>query len=233
MAHRGVHPLRGLGGRLLAALVPPRCVCCRQLIDATPQASGPGPPTIVLCERCERRLPRSRGRLPPGTGLGWLAVPLSYEGAGREVVAALKFRCLTAVAGLAADLICAELPPLPGEPCLVPVPAAPRRRRARGFDSAELICAALAERLGLPAAVVLRRADGGHQRGRGRAERLGRPPRFEALARMSCPAVIVDDVVTTGATLGACAAALRAAGMRPLGAVALAQTPPPGVRRLN
>lgn len=177
--------------------------------------------------------------MPPGTGLGWLAVPLSWEGSGRELVAALKFRRLTAVAGLAADLIAAELPSLPGGageaggPCLVPVPAAPRRRRSRGFDPAELIAAALGERLGLAAVRLLRRTDCGRQRGRGRAERLARRPRFEALARVCGPVILVDDVVTTGATLGACATALAAAGGQVLGAVAFAQTPPPGARPLN
>ena len=223
------------GGRaalgLLGALSPPRCVCCRELATAGDRSDLPA--AVVLCGGCERRLPRARGRLPAGLGIDLLAVPLAYEGVGRELVAALKFRRLVAVAELAAELIAAELPPLRADTCLVPVPPAPRRRRGRGFDPGELIAVALAERLGLAAGQPLRRTDRGHQRGRGRADRLALPPRFVARPGARRPLIVVDDVITTGATLSACAAALAAAGAAPAGAVAFAQTPPPGGRGLQ
>jgi predicted amidophosphoribosyltransferase len=62
--------------------------------------------------------------------------------------------------------------------------------------------------------------------GRNRAERLSGPPgTIEATAPAPAIALLVDDVVTTGGTLSACAAALRAAGARHVAAVAYARTP--------
>jgi predicted amidophosphoribosyltransferase len=95
---------------------------------------------------------------------------------------------------------------------VVPVPASPLRIRRRGFDPAELIAAALARELGLVLAPCLRRRHGPRQGGRPRAARLEAPPRVRAMAPVPRRALIVDDVLTTGATVGACAAALRSAG---------------------
>jgi predicted amidophosphoribosyltransferase len=95
---------------------------------------------------------------------------------------------------------------------LVPVPPAPRRFLRRGFDPAAEIATALAACTGLPLNDCLDRRNGPRQVGRTRRERIGDPPRILIARPVPSRAVLVDDVCTTGATLSACASALRAAG---------------------
>ncbi len=131
-----------------------------------------------------------------------------------------------------------------GPALLVPVPLAPARLRERGYNQAGLLAAALAGELGWPCrGALVREKQGRRQVRSGRADRaqnvegvfrVSRPVLTELrhdprLAEL--PVVLVDDVITTGATVGSCAAALEAAGLRCAGAVSFARTPPrvPGV----
>lgn len=151
----------------------------------------------------------------------WAARP--YRGAARELIASVKFRRLLPAIGELADLVAAEAPSGLLDGALVPVPADPLRRAWRGFDTADLLVAELGRRTGLPALRCLRRRHGARQVGRTRGERLASPPRVGVSeAPMPGRLVLVDDVVTTGATLSACARALRGAGAERVHAVALA-----------
>ena len=164
--------------------------------------------------------------------------PVAYEGPAGELVKALKFHGATAIASEMAALIVANAPermlaggPAPeallaAGPALVPVPLHPGRRRSRAFNQAEAIAAAIAARTGLPLAVCLARAGPDRRQvGRGRAARLqGLSRSITATDRAPREAVLIDDVVTTGATLAACAAALRAAGSTDVRAVVFART---------
>ena len=212
----------GAGASLLSLLVPPLCVAC----------SGRAASPSSLCLRCAALLealePPPRAAIP-GIDAAGAAVP--HEGVGRELVAALKFRRLLAAAEPMAGLIAQRMPAslLAGRLrknayALVSVPAAPSRSLRRGFDPAEEIARRLAAITGLRLQAPLRRASGPPQVGRTRKERVADPPRIWAQAPVAGDVLLVDDVQTTGATLRACARALRDAGCGRVAAVTFART---------
>jgi predicted amidophosphoribosyltransferase len=153
---------------------------------------------------------------------------LRYEGGGRRLVLALKYGnarpVVKALAGAIARRVRHERVDVVTWP-----PTSAGRRRRRGYDQAELLARAVAWRLEVPCRPLLRRVDDprGPQTGRSRAERLDGPV-FVARQRVRGAVLVVDDVVTTGATLRAAEAALLAAGARSVRTIAAAATPSSG-----
>jgi predicted amidophosphoribosyltransferase len=195
-------------------IAPPLCAACGR--SCRPEA--------VVCTRCGRRLASAEpllGKGPPGLDRAWSSAP--HEGVARNLVAALKFRYLLPVAGLMADRIQWLAPAHMLSGAIVPVPPAPSRLRRRGFDPAGELAAALAEQLDSPLESCLARRGGRRQVGRRRAERIGQPPQIHATATAPRSIVLIDDVLTTGETLIACAQALRAAGAARVVAVTFAR----------
>jgi predicted amidophosphoribosyltransferase len=140
----------------------------------------------------------------------------------RQIVHGLKYARRLALAEVGAEAMLAALPEHIDPGTVVPVPAGPWRWRWRGFDPAEELALAVAWRARLPLVGCLRRAGGRRQVGRRRAERLADPPRVWATSECPRDALLVDDVWTTGATLTACARALREGGCRHVVALTLA-----------
>lgn len=136
---------------------------------------------------------------------------LDYDGPAREVVARVKYRNHRSSLGwLAAGM--AQLL-LPDEVDVVTwAPTTPERRRARGFDHAEVLARRVARAHRLACRGLLVRAPGTAQTGSTSSERR-RGPRFRSTRRIDgLRIVLVDDVITTGTTLDVAGRALRDAG---------------------
>lgn len=208
--------------RALAVAAPPLCWSC----------GGPSRFRDPLCLPCRAEL-RWLGELPLTLADGIEAwAPVAYEGPARALVRGLKFQGAVRLAAPMAAQIAACAPPdlLAPPAVLVPVPLHPVRARRRGFNQAEQLAIALSRRTGLRVHDCLLRGGRADARqvGRSRAERLAGTAGAVELRRGARPptaALLVDDVVTTGATFSACAAALEAEGVERVAAVAYALTP--------
>ena len=210
--------------RAVPALSPPWCVRCG---DGLPSWRAVGP----LCARCRRRplritLARSAG---------------AYDGSLRDIVHAFKYeRCRALARPLAALMTAAGAEVLDGADAVVPVPLHPVRAWQRGFNQADDLAGALH----LPIWRALRRTHHGPpQATLPAARRHGNVRRAFALARLGGARrearlrnrviVLVDDVMTTGATIDACARVLLEAGVRSVRALTVARAvaarpaPPP------
>jgi ComF family protein len=198
---------------LISLLAPPLCIACAA--DA-----GRAAP---LCRACRTELALAAG----STRLGcWSAYP--YDGPAGAMVRALKFGGRVPIADVMAAQLASHAPPGLLAGALVPVPVHAQHRRRRGVAHATLLAAALARRTGLPLADCLERCgDPRPQVGRGRRDRLGGiagSVAIRARAEVPARAVLVDDVVTTGATMAACTAALRAGGAASVSGIVFART---------
>jgi len=218
---------------VLAVVFPSRCPACAAVLESPRR--GP------LCEACWAGLPRHRGSccrcgvplLPGGTACGRCRRGLSpfsagaslgpYEGALRVAVHELKYRSRRRVAGRMSEAMLGDpsvRAVLAGASVLVPVPLHPRRKRKRGFNQSELLAEELARRagLGIAAGALVRRTDTPPQTGLSAAARRANVSGAFAVRRRpqvsGRAVVLVDDVLTTGATASACARALLAAGAR-------------------
>ncbi|HUR35996.1 MAG TPA: ComF family protein [Vicinamibacterales bacterium] len=216
-----VHPSRGCicsaCWNAIVAVHPPLCDRCGDRMPTPPAAPG-----TIVCPRCVRTpsaVSRSRAIGPYAGTLRSIVHALKYDGR-RSVSSRLASLMRAAGADMIADCAAA-----------VPVPLHPARLRSRGFNQAD----DLARHLGLPvvrALVRIRHTDtqtalpaGERQANVAGAFEVNR----RARALRGVAIVLVDDVRTTGATLEACALALRASGVRDVYAVTAARVETPGL----
>lgn len=243
---------RQIANALLATLLAPRCAACDQSLTnpvdgpvcrrcwtdvrlisppVCDQCGDPLPSWRVLSQQAARcpRCRRAARTVDRGRAVG------EYEGSLRAIIHALKYRKRRSLAPPLAALMRrqgADL--LQGADWIVPVPLHPRRSRARGFNQSE----DLARALGLPVSTSLVRVrhtppqvdlPSGQRHRNVREAFEVRSPRWRRVRGRTAHeladtcVVLVDDVSTTGATLEACARALKQAGVREVRALTAAR----------
>jgi predicted amidophosphoribosyltransferase len=239
-----VGSIQRVPGRVLDLAFPARCPGCGREGRPICAACAPGldarlelPPGVPI------GLPSDIP--PPLLQLEWCA---AFSGVVRKALHELKYDGEKRLARPLGEAIARRWAAAgAGGDVLVPVPVHAERRRRRGYDQAELIAEVAAEQLGLPCAPILERARAtiaqfdldrrqratnvrgaftlkprpGHASDVDHARRDDRPLGGRPLA--SRWIVLVDDVVTTGATLAACAEPLLAAGAIGVSAVTVAR----------
>ena len=213
--------MRALIDRILNLLYPPRCVFCHNLM----------PEDVPVCEHCRRTLPYTEGAGQRQTfaHISACVSPLYYEGTVRDSLLRYKFHSLTGYAKIYGDFLTKCLDEN-GISCdsITWVPLSRKRLMLRGYDQARLLAEDLSRRTGLPCVRLLRKTrDNPAQSGTGgaAARRANVSGVYRAVDEDQIRGrriLLVDDIVTTGATLSECAAVLRRAGAGEVFAAAVA-----------
>jgi predicted amidophosphoribosyltransferase len=199
-------------------LLPRRCLVCGGSGGVLCGGCRDGLPRIEppLCDRCgaPTAWPVQRCRECSGRRLAFTRArsAVAYDDAVRRLVAGWKERGLRGLADDAAALVVERLP-APAAELVTFVPADGRRRSERGHHPAERLARALADRWQLPCrALVVRTRETPRQRGLALADRRRNVAGAFAARPAHGELLLVDDVYTSGSTVSAAAAALRAAG---------------------
>lgn len=209
-----------LAGVLLDLVLPRSCAGCET-------------PGCRLCVTCADVLAAPpMGRLPVGKQLPVTVAAAEYSGVVRAVLLAHKERSARSLCrplGAALAAAAAELAP-PAGTVVVPIPSSRAAIRARGHDHARRLATTAARQLGLPCHPLLRQvrpvADQTGLGARGRAANLAGALAVRRRVQ-GLRVLVVDDVLTTGATMGEAVRALQQGGALVHGAAVVARTPGP------
>lgn len=204
---------------ILDAVLPTSCVLCESLAD--------DPHFQNLCRDCASRLPRHPWPLAtpvPFVRSAWCLA--TYEGIGGRLVRIGKYGLQDQlVAELSAHAARFAAQGLPRADVVVPVPSSPRRALSRGFSAPAILADTFASTLGIKSSPYLVRRKGKAQASLSHSDRQRNVDHgFEARVELDSEPVVllVDDVLTTGATASVCARALLVAGAKAVHVFALA-----------
>lgn len=201
------------------ALMPLCCVFC---------GSRSRPPERTICEGCRGDLPYIESPPPPASSpLDYEVAPLAYEFPVDAAIKALKFRRKLFYAPALAELLIEACAILPDDiDAVLPVPLHWRRRWRRGFNQALEIAKPVARHLGVSLIGGVRRSRATPFQSGLSAHERARNLRavFKVRGQLACEHVlIIDDVITTGATVHELARIVRGAGARVVSGLAVAR----------
>jgi ComF family protein len=211
--------------QLINLLAPHRCISCLAegpvLCDSCSTSVIPPPQCCFKCGKPAAGFICMACR--PTTTVDQLSIASAYKGPAKMLVYQLKFARVRAASQPIAQLMA---PHIPADACLVPIPTAAPRVRQRGYDQAVLIARHIARLTGLPFCPLLARHTKTRQLGQSRAVRQTQLQDAFAL-RTPLPQttrqlLLIDDVITTGATVEAAASLLKQAGARQVSAALFA-----------
>ncbi len=240
MAVNRIHALLVDGARRFQRLLlPPRCLLCAAPgagDDLCAACAAELPRNPVCCARCAEPLAQSAAlcgacqREPPPWDTAW--VPFRYEWPLDRLESRFKFAAGLAAGRVLAAQWLASGPPPARPDLIVPVPLHRGRLRRRGYNQALELARPLASALGIPLRHdVLERVrvtaqqtelDAKRRRANVRGAFRLRPLRD---AGLPAHIALLDDVMTTGATLAECARVLKRAGVARVDVWALARAP--------
>lgn len=218
-------------------LWPTRCLACDDAgldgLDLCAACEAGLPENASACRACAVPLPEPGvcgACLGARSPLTEVRAPFVYAAPLDRLLPRLKFAGDLAAATLVSQLMATRLRDAPRPQALLPVPLHRARLRRRGFDQALEIAKPLGRALGLPVldgALVRQRATAEQSTLSAIARKRNVRGAFVARAKLPLPAhvALVDDVMTTGATLRAAAVALRQAGVQRVDAWVVARVP--------
>ena len=208
-------------GFILRLIFPDKCPFCGRVVNK-----------YGICGDCFKSLPRTGSNYKKkGDFFSGCVAPLYYEGNVRESLLRFKFRSCSHYAKCYAELVydCIEKEYPDGVDIISWVPVSKKRLRSRGYDQARLLAEEIAKLMGMNAVPVLEKhKHAAAQSGVGSADKrkaniLGAYRVLNAELVENKKILLIDDIVTTGATLSECAKTLLKAGAQQIVCAAVAR----------
>lgn len=217
----------GIFSSFIALLFPPKCIFCGKVLEKNERAGR-------VCRSCRRSVEYNEEPIPASEPLGEVCAPLVYKDSVRDALLRFKFRDRADYAEPLAAFIADEVARrFAGRYDVITwAPVSRKRKKERGYDQAMLLAEAAAMRLGTVAVSVLEKTR--HTNANSSInDAAARAANVKGVYEVTAPELIegkrvllIDDIFTTGATMGECAATLRSAGAAEVMGAAIAVSRP-------